>query len=155
MNLMLDRTGRIQNPTARQPLPPSRALALGVLLAALIAGCEQSTRPSHFTTLFGRVKTCNSETGELAISTIRRTGQGETPETEYCLITKDSEIYVNERFAAIGLILVGDEVSVFGYRDQTPTLARFIITAAYFERPLPPAPDPLSTQPSSASAPIK
>lgn len=132
---------------------PSHRTFVAVVLAALLGGCEQSTRPSHFTTLAGRVKTCNPETGELAISTVRRTGQGEMPETEYCLITKDSEIYINERFAAIGLIQVGDEVSVFGYREQTPTLARFVITAAYFERPLPPPPDPLATRPTSAAAP--
>lgn len=127
-------------------------------LAALLAGCERMATPSYFSVLRGTLKSVNQDTGDLSIDALRRTPRGEVVSTEYCLLTKDSEIYINDRFAAISQVQIGDQVELVGCRDATAGVDRFHVTYAQFNRPVPPAPPPLiaampagGTRPASAS----
>jgi hypothetical protein len=123
-------------------------------LAAALTGCERSTAPSYFSVLRGAVRSVNQETGELSVDAVRRTSRGESITTEYCLLTKDSEIYINDRFASIGQLMIGDQVELIGCRDATAGVDRFHVTYAQINRPVPPAPPPLIAA-ASATRPTK
>lgn len=128
------------------------AIAAFTLLAAP-AGCERYSAPSYFSVLRGAVRSVNQETGDLSVDAVRRTSRGESITTEYCLLTKDSEIYINDRFASIGQLLIGDQVELIGCRDATAGVDRFHVTYAHFNRPMPPAPSPLNAAVASATRP--
>jgi hypothetical protein len=133
------------------------SFAAATLLAAFagfLGGCERSATPSYFSVVRGAVKSVNHETGDLSVDARRRTSRGEIVISEYCLLTKDSEIYINDRFAPISQVLIGDQVELIGCRDTTMGVDRFHVTYAHFNRPLPPAPPPLvAAAPASASRP--
>jgi hypothetical protein len=122
----------------------TRALAqAGLLLAALCAaGCDKPLPHARYTVLSGRVVACHTDTGELSVRVSRRRPEGPTEETIYCLITRDAEIYVNDKVSSIAEIQLGDAVELVGRRDPDPQTERFVVSFAYFDHPLPPAPPP-------------
>jgi hypothetical protein len=122
------------------------------LLAAVgcAAGCEdQLTTPNRYSVLAGKVLSCHANTGELTVRVSRRSAQGPTEETIYCVVTRDSEIYINDKFSSIEEIQLGDAVELVGYDDPNPRLQRFVVSFAYFDHPLP-APPPPELVPASA-----
>ena len=129
-------------------------LAAGTaLLAAVVcaAGCERERTVNHYTVFAGKVVGCHPDTGELSVRASRRAAEGPTEQTVYCLLTDDSEIYVNDKFSSIEEIQLGDTVELVGYRDPEPRLERFVVSFAYFDHPSPPPPRPELT-PASAPA---
>lgn len=70
-----------------------------------------------------------------------------------CVLTDDSELYVNDKFSTIDAIEVGDAVELYGYRDPNPRVKRFVVTLANITHPEPdpPLPDltPTTTAPAS------
>lgn len=130
-----------------------RIAAGAALLVAVVwaAGCERQRQVNRYTVLAGKVVACHPDTGELSVLAARRTAAGPTEQTVYCLVTDDSEIYVNDKFSSIEEIQLGDTVELIGYRDSEPQLERFVVSFAYFDHPLPPPPRPELTP---ASAPV-
>jgi hypothetical protein len=110
-----------------------------------------STETNRYNVLAGKVVACHPDTGELTVRVSRRTVEGPAEHTLYCVVTRDSEIYVNDKFSAIDEIQLGDAVELVGYRDPNPQLERFVVSFAYFDHPLPAPPRPELT-PASAPA---
>ena len=127
----------------------TRALAQAGLLLAIVcaAGCDKPRPRARYTVLSGKVVACHTDTGELSVRVSRRRPEGPTEETIYCLITRDAEIYVNDKVSSIDEIQLGDAVELVGRRDADPQLERFVVSFAYFDRPLPPPPRPDLTPP--------
>jgi hypothetical protein len=132
-----------------------RLLAGIVLPGAILcaAGCEPRPEPHHYTVLAGKVVACHTDTGELSIRASRRTVNGPAEQIVYCLVTRDSEIYVNDKFSSIEEIQLGDAVELVGRRDPAPQLERFVVSFAYFDHPLPPPPRPELTPAPEPPAP--
>jgi hypothetical protein len=122
-----------------------------MVAAVCIAGCEPPITPHQYSVVSGKVVTCRTDTGELSVRGTRRTADGPVDETIYCLITRDTEIYVNDKFSSISEIKIGDAVELIGHRDPDPQLERFVVSFAYFDHPLPPPPRP-ELVPASAPA---
>ncbi|MFQ5806876.1 MAG: hypothetical protein ACE5I3_10540 [Phycisphaerae bacterium] len=133
---------------ARKRLFVSTTLLIGVVCAA---GCEDRSPPDRYSVLAGKVVACRTDTGELSVRGLRRTAEGPTEETIHCLITRGSEIYVNDKFSSIGEIQLGDAVELVGRRDSDPRLEHFVVSFAYFDRPLPAPPRP-ELKPASTPA---
>ena len=122
-----------------------RRFAFAIVLPAALtcaAGCQPQRPPNHYGVLAGKVIACHADTGELTVQGSRRTPEGPAEETVYCLITRDSEIYVNDRFASLAEIQIGDTVELVGRRDPNPQVERFVVSFAYFDHPLPEPPRP-------------
>lgn len=120
-----------------------------VMVCAL--GCEPQRTPHRYSVVVGKVVACHTETGELSVRAPRRTAEGTADQTVYCLVTDESEVYVNDKFSSMQEIQLGDTVEVIGYRQRDPQLERFVVSIAYFDRPLPAAPSPV-LPPASAPA---
>ncbi len=115
----------------------------GLLIALLCApGCDKPRPPTRYTVLSGKVVACHTDTGELSVRVSQRTAKGPIEQTIYCLITRDAEIYVNDKFSSIGEIQLGDAVELVGHHDPDPQIERFVISFAYFDHPLPAPPIP-------------
>ena len=110
------------------------ALVVGLLPLGLV-GCDRPQASHGYTVLAGTVMNCNAETGELSLE-LRdqpaRKWTGRVP----CVLTKDSEIYVNDRFSTLLEIQVGDSVEVIGYPEKN-RLETFVVAFAYVEQPGP------------------
>lgn len=134
-------------------MPPSRlprraCLCLGAL--GLLGGCERAAAPRLYQTLAGWVVARHAGTGELLV---RVGGSGPAREqTVFCVVTKDSEIYVNDMFTTIEAVRIGDAIEVVGYPDPDPRQERFVVSCARIERDLPAPPIPDLPPPSTAPA---
>jgi len=118
-----------------------QVVLLGASLFAV--GCEDElATPNPYTVLAGKVLSCHADTGELTVRISRRSVAGPTEKAIYCVVTRDSEIYVNDKFSSIEEIQLGDAVELVGYDDPNPRLQRFVVSFAYFDHPLPPPPAP-------------
>ncbi|MBI5864525.1 MAG: hypothetical protein HZB38_08465 [Planctomycetes bacterium] len=117
---------------------------LGFIAAAALPACSPPAAPNHFSVLTGVVKSCNRETGDLTVESVRRTRRAEATVAEYCVITKDTEIFINEQCAGLDRIQIGDEVELIGYREATPPNDRFVVVSARCNHPEPPASAPFS-----------
>jgi hypothetical protein len=101
--------------------------------------------------LNGKVVASHADTGELSVRVSRRMPTGPSEETIYCLVTRDSEVYVNDKFSSIEEIQLGDTVELVGWWDRSQQLERFVVSFADFDHPLPPASQP-ALVPASAPA---
>ena len=120
---------------------------------ALVAGCERASSPSQYQTLSGRVLARDTETRELSVS-VRRRHPGEPVEqTVFCVVTDDSEVYINDMFSTLEALEVEDTIELVGRYDRDPQQERFVVSLAYVNRRLPPPalPDlpPPTTQPTT------
>ena len=133
---------------------PSAVLARALLLAALAAstGCEDRRAVNRYSVLAGKVVTCHPDTGELTVRVSQRTPAGPAEKTIYCLVTRDSEIYVNDKVSSLREIQLGDAVELVGHQEPGSRPRRFVISFAYFDHPLPPPPPPLELTPTSTPA---
>lgn len=123
-----------------------------LLALSWVAGCEEPPPPTHYTVFSGKVVAYHTDTGELRVRATRRTSQGPFEQTIYCLITRDAEIYVNDKVSSIGEIQLGDAVELVGRHDPDPQAERFVVSFAYFDHPLPPPPRPdLTPAPAPAT----
>lgn len=90
----------------------------------------------------GQVLSIQAETGELTARVIMPPTAESAP-TLHCVITRDTEIYVNDRAGSIRDVSVGDRVELIGYRAPDPRVASFIVSFAFVDHPLvwPPPPE--------------
>ena len=125
-------------------LPASRtsALALGLLAVCATGACSRQAPSNRHEELSGIVEALQPETGRL---TLRNTGTRPEPADDQkvsCLLTNDTEIYINDRVRSLDAIQVGDTIELFGYRDPNPRAERFIVRMAYIARNEAPPPEP-------------
>jgi hypothetical protein len=114
-------------------------------VAALTVGCESRDAISRYETLIGTVVTRDADTGELTVRTPAPRGAASSHRSDLCVVTEDTEIYLNDKFSLIGAIAVGDIVELIGYRDPHPRPERFVVSFAVVNRDEPaPAPPDLS-----------
>lgn len=97
-----------------------------------MVGCEHATSAHRYSVLNGQVVDAHPETGELTVRVERRNLRDVEPESIECVVTKDSELYVNGRFAHFDATCVGDPVELVGYNDPNPRSGRFVVSFAYF-----------------------
>ena len=129
-----------------------RAAALSVPVC--LFSCDEPPPVPHYAVLAGQVVACHTDTGELSIKTTRRGLDEPAEDTVYCLITRDAEIYVNDKFSTIDEIQLGDDVELIGRRDPDPQSDRFVINFAYFDHPLPDPPQPEFSPAPTPDTPI-
>lgn len=110
-------------------------VSLASLLLGL-AGCQRAQDNDRYAVLGGRVASLQPTSGELILFPFDAASPGDTL---YCVITQDSEIYINDRFSAIEEINIGDAVDLVGYRDTTPPLERFVVATVYVRQARSPA----------------
>lgn len=123
------------------------------LLVAGFGGCGRSeSGAGRYQTVLGVVTGRWTDTGRMSVRVVRGRGDSRTEQEIECVVTADSEVYLNERFAGLSEVSVDDKVQVFGYFDRTDA-RQFWVTLAYVTRPMEPAPFPRLaapvTQPSS------
>jgi len=117
--------------------------SVAISLLGLVAGCEPGPSSPHYTVLRGVVLSCHPETGDLSIHPTGTSSRWPADAQAPCIVTKASEVYINDRFSSMAEIRLGAEVELVGYRDANPPLERFVVTYAYVDQPEPPAPEPL------------
>ena len=130
--------------TTHSRLKRTTQIAGTLLLVGIgLTGCDDRTRPlARYSVLAGHVAACHPDTGELTIRGPRRSSTGPAEAVTYCLVTRDTEIYINDRFSSIEEIQIGDAVELIGRPDSDPQLERFVISFAYLDQPLPSPPTP-------------
>ncbi len=123
------------------------------LLAGLPAGCKQPDTGSSHEALNGTVEALHTDTFELTAMLDDHRAERAKPATVACLFTKDTEVYVNDRFASFDAIAIRDTIELVGYFEpNNPRGERFVVSFANITRAEPPPaePDlPRPTQPST------
>ncbi len=129
-----------------------RILAAALFLAPLV-GCEGPDEQRPYQVFNGVVKALDVETGELFVRP-----QFDPPppwragRNVPCVTTKESEIYINDRFSGLEGIHVGDVIELVGYRGRDD---RFVVSMVSIMRsqpdPVEPALTPPTTRPVSAN----
>ncbi len=129
---------------------PASTLIVLVLLA--VTSCRDEEPPRRFSVYSGTVQSVQVDAGELTVR-VPAAAAGDAGADELsCVVTRDSELYVNDRFAGLVEIAPGDEVELIGHADPNPRLERFVVSFAYVNHPLPPAPVPRWTTESAPTA---
>lgn len=122
------------------------AAAAGLLL---LVGCSREGTHSPYQVFVGTVKALDLETGELFVRAERAPSDWRIDRNIPCVVTKDSEVYISDQFSEIGEIVVGDSVTLVGFRDA----GRFVVSFADVTRSQPEAPLPaLSAPPTEPAA---
>lgn len=113
-------------------------LRLLVFLTAIVfatPGCGRGSHGQRYETETGVVTQRQTNTGEITVSS-DRPRNGERPSIS-CIITRDSEIYVDDRLSSIEDVRIGDRIAMVGYREQEPGLEHFIISYGRIQRSSP------------------
>lgn len=112
--------------------------ALGLSAVMLLGGCQRPAPTHAYRVLTGTVILCNAETGELTVLVTPGTRRRLHKDRVHCVLTEDSEVYVNDRFSSLHEVRVGDKVEIIGYREPDRRLESFVVGTASFQQPLPP-----------------
>lgn len=128
--------------------------AWSVLFGLCGAGCERDAASPRYEAVSGVVAAWSADAGELTIRTENESG-GRFDRV--CIVTKDTEVYVNDRLAGPDAIAAGDSVSVMGYQNAAARDDRLVVSTARLERagPAPRIPEFLTaagTEPDRAGA---
>ncbi|MFH1745992.1 MAG: hypothetical protein ABIG44_02995 [Planctomycetota bacterium] len=121
-----------------------RIIAAAIVLLGL-AGCSRQGQYQQYEVFIGTVKALDIETGELFVRAVRAPLHWHVDRDIPCVATKDSELYINDRFCEIDKIMVGDSVELVGVRDA----GRFVVSFANVTRGQPEAPLPALSPPPS------
>lgn len=112
-----------------------------IVTLTLPVGCRREEPAQVYVAFSGTVRAIDSETGELFVRGDARATGKPSDRSMPCVVTKDSEIYVNDRFASFGELQIGDAIEVVGFRDAE----RLVICFAEIKRAQPVPPDPLAS----------
>lgn len=121
----------------------ARLFPIAALAWLPLLGCDEPSPGAHYSVVAGKVMACHAETGELRVRATHPGGDEATPEIVYCVVTRESEIYVNDEVRPLSEIQLGDEVELIGHRDPDPQTRRFVVSFAYLDHPLPPPAPPV------------
>lgn len=128
------------------------------MLVVQLAGCTEQPPEHHYSVLSGKVISCDAEIGELHVEVTGAANRKSKPDRIHCVVTQDSEVYVNDRFTTLREVHVGDAVELIGYREPDRRLESFVVGFAYFRQPLAPAVVPAifaDQPPTTSSAPAE
>ncbi len=137
------------------PCPRRSDVTWGValVLAVALGGCRGASGPEQHEALLGAVESMQPDTAQITLRIAESRGPWSEPTRVTCLLTNDAEVYVNDRYAGLEEVRIGDTVELIGYRDPNPRTERFIVCLARIARnePAPPVPDltPPASQPAS------
>ncbi len=114
-------------------------LLLGLLLLAA-PSCRRNEHQAPYQAFSGTIKALDLETGELFIRADAAPEPWRSDRNVPCVATKDTEIYVDDRFSGLHELAVGDGIELVGYREGD----RIVVSLANVRRgglppPLPPA----------------
>jgi hypothetical protein len=112
-----------------------------LVVASLLAGCGKQLPENRFDAITGTVQALHADTGQLTVRASALRSDSLTGPYVHCLLSGDAEVYINDKFSAIGAIAVGDTVELIGYCDPNRA-ERFLVALVHITRdePLPPAP---------------
>lgn len=131
-----------------------RPFAATVLWAALalLSGCRPPSQPGGYVVQSGTIEALRTDSSELTLRTTAAAAGGRAKsDSVACLLTNDSEIYLNDRVVPIGELEAGDSVELIGYfESQNPRSPRFVVSQAFVHRDEPPPPDPIVLDPNAA-----
>ncbi len=122
-------------------------IGLCAVVGIAAAGCERGRRGQKYESLSGVVTERHPATGEISI-TYQPPG-GDEPAVAACVMTRDSEIYINDRLSAIEDVRIGDTIAIVGYHEPGPQLEQFIISYGRIRRATRPAQPPAFIDPDS------
>jgi hypothetical protein len=130
---------------------PGMLLVLGATWA--LVGCDKQLPPNRFDVLTGTVQALHADLGQLTVRASALRPEFENNPYVHCVLGNDAEVYINDKFSAIGAIAVGDTAELIGYRDPNRE-ERFLVCLVHITRsePLPPAPDLSAAATQSAAA---
>lgn len=126
---------------------------VGLALLFGVAGCRQAPQPPAYRGLVGEVFSTDLETSELFVR-YREPGFGSAASgTQVCLLTPESEIFLNDRVSDLAALENGDRVEVIGHVDRA-NRQRLVVGTAYVTRrvDIPPGPELPVVPPPTASA---
>lgn len=135
--------------------------ALCACAALLCLGaCRRPSALSDYAALAGRISLVRADTLEL---TVQPAGafRSEAAGSVMCLLTRDSELYINDRLADLGELQLGDQVELVGHYQKEPPEKRFVVATGHVARSEPPPPSlaaslpPPSTQPATSESQSK
>lgn len=140
-----------------QPRTSWQTIPIGVVLLLVSYGCSRPQEKGGAYLVFGgTVRGVSPETGKLHVVISEPRGSDWMGRTMECVLTSDSELYLNDRFATLSEIQERDSVQVIGYFDRDER-EQFWVTQAEVSRPVPPPPVPVLGAPASqpSSAPVQ
>jgi hypothetical protein len=109
---------------------PRRLIHLMLVPLALLVlqpGCGRAPSTQHYKAISGSVMGCKPDTGEVIV---RVMGRDAVYQDVVCQVTRDSELFINDRLAGIEEIRLGDTVDLIGYNDVSASIARFVVSSA-------------------------
>ncbi len=111
--------------------PPATAVFAAAVL--LLPACDRARAPRTHRLVEGVVESVRPDAGQLIV---RRTpiGRDKGDPRLACLLTSDSEIYINDRFCRAEEIVAGDTVEVIGTPDTNPRSDWFLVLSARITR---------------------
>ena len=134
--------------------------AVGLFALLTLGACDEPRAPHKYVVLSGIVAACHPQTGELTVRLSESSSRRTKDDRLECVVTSDSEVYINDMFSSIERIQIGDQVELIGYRDVSRPIESFVVSFAYCDHsaptpgvpPLLQPPDPPQSQPASAPA---
>lgn len=122
-------------------------------LLVCLGACRRPSTPSEHAALTGRVALVRADTLELTIQPANMF-HGRPPRSIMCLLTRDSELYINDRLADLRELQLGDELELVGYyENKDAPEERFVVAAGHVVRSEPPPPSLAVDLPAPASQP--
>lgn len=122
-------------------------------LLACLGACRRPNTPSEHAALSGRVALVRADTLELTLQPASMF-QGRPLRSIMCLLTRDSELYINDRLADLKELQLGDQLQLVGYyENKDAPEERFVVVAGYVVRSEPPPPSLAVDLPASTSQP--
>ncbi|MCG3127864.1 MAG: hypothetical protein CHACPFDD_02736 [Phycisphaerae bacterium] len=127
-------------------------LAVLAVMPGVLCGCARQTGTQQFDGLSGVVVETRPEAGEMTIRVSTSRGSGER--TFRCMVTQESEIYVDDVLSRLEDVIAGDAVRLLGRRDVSSTSPAIVVSYARIARdgPRPSPPAFLSSAASSRIA---
>ncbi len=95
-----------------------RAAIVAGCCALALAGCARQEPLPPYVVISGVVKAVDRETGELFVRSEKPPSPWHADRNVPCVATKDSELYINDRFGGIQNVEVSDTLEAVGYRDH-------------------------------------
>jgi hypothetical protein len=120
---------------------------VAAILPLSAAGCSGAAAAPHFESLTGRVAACHAETGELLVEADARPLPNSPAGASivHCVLTRSSEVYIDDVLSPLTAIARHDRVELIGYRTSAIDAGALVVSLARIarERPAAPTPEPL------------
>ena len=127
-------------------------LAAAAVCGALLFcyGCSEQKPQSRYQALRGTVRALDVETGEVFVRAEGPLAGWRSDRDVPCVITRDSEIYINDRFSQVQDVWVADTVELVGYRDKDHLAVALMTITRNQPEPEPPPLSAPTTRPGAA-----